>query len=82
MHVRLATHSRARSDPHHRLLKLPELMARTALSRSEVYRRVRDDPTFPQPAKLGARSVAWMEAEVDAFVLSQIARRDAMAKAT
>lgn len=64
-----------------RLIKLPEVMARTALSRSEVYRRVRDDPSFPKPMKLGVRSVAWVDSELDIFLHSRIAQRDAKAAA-
>lgn len=30
------------------------------------------DPTFPPPIKLGVRSVAWVEAEIDRWVLSRI----------
>ena len=62
-----------------RLVKLPEVMARTALSRSEIYRRVRNDPLFPKPTALGARCVAWVCEEVDAYIREQIARRDAKA---
>ena len=59
------------------LVRLPVVMARTALSRSEIYRRVRSDPSFPKPTMLGARCVAWVGAEVDAYIREQIAQRDA-----
>jgi prophage regulatory protein len=60
-----------------RLIRLPELMRRTALSRSEIYRRVRSDYRFPKPTALGARCVAWVEAEVDAYLQECIGQRDA-----
>lgn len=64
-----------------RLIKLPSVMERTALSRSEIYRRVRNDPAFPKPITQGAtshvRSVAWVESEVDAYIRACIAQRDA-----
>jgi prophage regulatory protein len=74
--------SRAVADKHAtRLIKLPELMLRTTLSRSEVYRRVHNDPTFPKPTTLGSRCVAWVEGEVDAYIHERIAQRDAKAVA-
>lgn len=62
---------------HSRLIKFSELLNRTALSRSEAFRRVRNDPNFPKPTKLGPRSTAFVEAEVDAYVHQCIARRTA-----
>jgi prophage regulatory protein len=59
-----------------RLLKLPELMIRLSISRSESYRRIHDDPTFPKPVVLGVRAVGFVEEEVDAYVRALIARRD------
>lgn len=76
-----ATHCAVETERRRRLIKLPELMARTALSRSEVYRRIRDDPTFPKPAKLGVRSIAFVDAEVEDYIRSCIAVRDAKAAA-
>lgn len=77
----LAATSSAETNCPRRLIKLPEVLNRTALSRSEVYRRVRDDPTFPKPTTLGVRSVAWVESEVEDFVRARIALRDAKAAA-
>jgi prophage regulatory protein len=62
-----------------RLLRLPSLIERISLSRSEIYRRVRNDPSFPKPTVLGIRCVAWVEEEVDAYIRDQIAQRDAKA---
>jgi len=62
-----------------RLIRLPDLMQRTALSRSEIYRRVRNDPSFPKPTTLGTRCVAWVDSEVDAYIRDHIAARDAKA---
>jgi len=62
-----------------RFVKLPEVMARTALSRSEIYRRVRNDPSFPKPTSLGVRCIAWVDLEVDAYIRDHIAQRDAKA---
>ncbi|MGO1073735.1 helix-turn-helix transcriptional regulator [Lysobacter sp. CA199] len=56
------------------LLRLPEVMRRTGLSRSEVYRRVAAE-TFPAPVKLGARASAWVAVEVGAWIADRIAAR-------
>jgi prophage regulatory protein len=63
-----------------RLIRLPELMHRTALSRSEIYRRVRDH-RLPAPVSRGAHCVAWVEAEVEAYLQDCISQRDAKAGA-
>jgi prophage regulatory protein len=62
------------------LLRLPQVKARTGLSRSEIYRRV-SAGTFPAPVKLGERATAWPEHEVSAWCEARIATRDAKAAA-
>jgi prophage regulatory protein len=60
-----------------RLIRLPAVIARAGLSRSAIYVRIQRDE-FPRPVALGVgQAVAWVESEVDAWVASQIARRDA-----
>jgi prophage regulatory protein len=49
------------------LLRLPSVTAQTGLSKSEIYRRIKDGK-FPQPIKLGARAVAWPTAQIEAWV--------------
>jgi len=46
-----------------RFIKLPEVKKLTALSTTEIYRRL-EAGTFPQQIKLGAKAVAWLEHEV------------------
>jgi prophage regulatory protein len=60
------------------LLRLPEVKARTGLSRSEIYRRV-GLGTFPAPLKIGTHASAWNSAEVDAWIAARIAERDTKA---
>jgi prophage regulatory protein len=59
-----------------RLLRLPEVLARVGLRRSAVYELV-SRGSFPQPCRLGARCVAWVESEVDGWVAARIAEREA-----
>ena len=59
-------------DAPARVLRLPRVQARTGLARSTIYVRVADG-SFPQPIRLGARAVGWIESEVDAWIREQIA---------
>jgi prophage regulatory protein len=56
-----------------RLIKRPEVEAKTGRSRSAIY----SDPTFPKSVRTGRNSVAWVESEVDAWIEQRIADRDA-----
>ena len=55
-----------------RFLRLPEVLARTGLSRSTIYVR-RDQGRFPRPVSLGGRAVGWIESEVDEWMREWIA---------
>ena len=55
-----------------RFLRLPEVMARTGLSRSTIYVRL-EQGRFPKPVSLGGRAVGWIEAEVDEWMRERIA---------
>ena len=59
-------------DAPARVLRLPRVQTRTGLARSTIYVRVADG-SFPQPIRLGARAVGWIESEVDAWIREQIA---------
>jgi predicted DNA-binding transcriptional regulator AlpA len=66
------------------LLKLDQVMAKTAKSRTAIYAGVKSG-VFPKPVTNGtqarpgakARGVAWVESEIDEFIAAQIAARDA-----
>ena len=55
-----------------RILRMPEVRARTGLGRSTIYLRIAQG-CFPKPIALGERAVGWIEAEVDAWLRQQIA---------
>ncbi len=55
-----------------RLLRLPEVLSRTGLSRSTLYA----DQQFPKSVKVGQRAVAWPEDEIEAWINARIAERD------
>lgn len=58
--------------PPTRMLRLPEVLARTGLSRSTIYVRL-DQGRFPRPVSLGGRAVGWVEAELDEWLRERIA---------
>lgn len=58
-----------------KLIRLKQVMDCTGLARSTVYKYMADEQ-FPKPVKLGGRVVAWVEAEIYAWVLAKIAERD------
>lgn len=62
----------------HRILRLPDTVKKTGLSKSGIYQRIRAR-TFPQPVRLGVRAVGFVEREVDAF-LSQLMSERAQAQ--
>ena len=60
-----------------RLLRLPQVIERTSLTRSTIY-ELMEKGAFPRPVKIsGARSNAWVESEVDAYVEARIQAREA-----
>ena len=61
-----------RTNAPTRFLRLPEVLARTGLSRSTIYVRLAEG-CFPRPVALGGRAVGWIEAEVDEWVRERIA---------
>lgn len=50
-----------------KFLKLKEVMGKTALSRSAIYRKM-NEGEFPKSVNLGDRAVAWVESEVDEWM--------------
>ncbi|MGQ0501428.1 MAG: helix-turn-helix transcriptional regulator [Panacagrimonas sp.] len=54
------------------LLRLPEVVRRTACSKSTIYQRERDG-TFPKRLKVGPRTTAWRSDEIAAFIEARTA---------
>lgn len=55
-----------------RLIRLPEVKSRVGLSRSSIYMRI-SDGTFPAPVRLGEKSVAWLETDIDTWIQDRLA---------
>ena len=54
-----------------RILRQPEVLARTGLSKSTIYQLIKEKQ-FKPPIKLGARAVGWLENDIDEFLASCI----------
>ena len=55
------------------LLRLPQVLARVGLRTTRLYQLI-GDGSFPAPIKLGARTIAFIESEVDAWIEAQALR--------
>lgn len=58
-----------------RFIRLPQVIDRTGLSKSTIYKRA-DEGTFPKPVPLGNSLSAWVEAEVDEWMEGCVKLRD------
>ena len=63
------------SNYERRLLRLPEVKAKTGKCASAIYAEGATG-AFPAPIKIGSRASAWVEAEVDAWIAERIRERD------
>ena len=71
-------------DPSTVIIRMPELEALTGYKRPTIYKRLKDDPTFPKPVPLSNSTsrgapVGWVLAEVQAWVRKRISLRGAVA---
>ncbi|MBB6580910.1 AlpA family phage regulatory protein [Ralstonia solanacearum] len=68
-----ASQTTRQSDKALRVLRVKQLVERTNLSRATLYVLMSSDPTFPPKIKLTARSVGFLESDVDAWITSRAA---------
>ena len=59
------------------ILRLPDVIARTGLSRSSIYGMMKNQSgnrqlQFPKSVRLSARSVGWIEEEINNFIQARI----------
>ncbi|MGJ0627265.1 helix-turn-helix transcriptional regulator [Xenorhabdus bovienii] len=54
------------------LIRLPEVQRRTGYSKAWIYKLI-SDGEFPQQVKIGPRSIAFIEAELDDWIAQRIA---------
>jgi prophage regulatory protein len=53
------------------ILRRPQVEARTGLSRSTIYERMKQG-TFPSPISLGTKAVGWIASEIDDWLDQRI----------
>ena len=58
------------TQPAERLLTRREVEARAGLSRSSLYRLMRQG-MFPEPIRVGVRAVRWPSSEIEAWLSSR-----------
>lgn len=63
------------------MLRLPDVMARTGLSRAAIYAKANPknalyDETFPRVVKLGGKASDWVESEINEWLLKRIEQRN------
>ena len=58
-----------------RLIKLKEVIQKTSLGHSSIYKFIAEG-TFPKQVSLGAKSVAWLESEVDDWIMDRLGERE------
>lgn len=59
------------SQPPHGILRRKQVEARTGLSRSTIYARIKTG-TFPAPVSLGPRAVGWIDRDVERWICDRI----------
>ncbi|MEC7369603.1 MAG: AlpA family transcriptional regulator [Pseudomonadota bacterium] len=52
------------------ILRLPQVIAATGLSRSTIYKKV-SESSFPRPFKLGERAIGWRQSDVEDWLASR-----------
>lgn len=68
-------------DPATVIIRISELSAITGYARPTIYKRLKDDPTFPRPVPLSdsksrGAPVGWILAEAQEWVRKRIALRE------
>lgn len=56
---------------HHNILRLPQVIKQTGLSRSSIYLRMANKE-FPKSVSLGSRAVGWLEKDIDEWIIEKI----------
>lgn len=58
-----------------KVLKLKSVIEKTSLCHSTIYKLI-SEGNFPKPIDLTGRAVGWVDAEIDAWIMSKVAIRD------
>ena len=61
------------------IIRLPEVINKSGLSRSAIYDLISQDK-FPKQIKLTSRSSGWIEAEISQWIDDKVSARDLVAE--
>lgn len=64
-----------------KILRLKQVIDRTGLSRATLYALMANDPTFVRKIQLTARTIGFLETEVDAWIEARAAARNVVKEA-
>lgn len=75
------TATNTRFDESLIIIRMPELESITGLARPTIYKRLKDDPTFPRPVPLSdsksrGAPIGFVLSEAQEWVRNRIARRE------
>lgn len=54
-----------------RFIRLPKVKEKTGLPKSTIYRKIHEDD-FPKQVSLGAKTVAWLESDIEKWMDERI----------
>ena len=60
---------------NNRIIRLPEVINLTGMCKTNIYELIKKSK-FPKQINLGARSVGWVESEVQEWIQQRISERD------
>ncbi|MDY4367624.1 AlpA family transcriptional regulator [Pectobacterium brasiliense] len=66
-------------NTQNRLIRFPEVMRKTGFGKAWLYRLISEE-RFPQPVKIGIRAVAFVEHEIDEWIVVAIEKRKSLRK--
>ncbi|KHT18881.1 helix-turn-helix transcriptional regulator [Pectobacterium sp. CHL-2024] len=66
-------------NTQNRLIRFPEVMRKTGFGKAWLYRLISEE-RFPQPVKIGIRAVAFVENEIDEWIVVAIEKRKPLRK--
>ena len=58
-----------------RIIRVKEVARKTGFAVSTVWWKVKNEPDFPRPAKIGLNSTGWVESEIDDWIKARLAAR-------
>lgn len=61
-------------SPERRILRLPEVEAKTGFKRAHIYTLMKEGK-FPKKVPLGVRAIGWDAAEIDQWIIERLHER-------